>query len=375
MASTRASTGRALAALLTGCWRQSPAAFDGEEGFETPADRLDNARLDNARLETLLPALIGSGAGALAWRRLRHGALSGGSAAQALQRLHLRQALEAKLGEKEIERVFERLKGAGVEAVLVKGWSTARLYPEAGLRAPGDIDLLVEPGAKILTSQVLGVPVDEGINNRWDVKSQVPALYGTTTAALFERRRRVSLGASEIAVLGAEDHLRVLCLHFLKHGAWRPLWLCDIAAALEFRPAEFDWNLCLGQEPRRADAIACALGLAHQLLGASVKGTPVETRAQCLPRWMVPTVLEAWQNPLAIHHQLEIPMRAAIRGEGLWPALLKRWPNPIQAAMELQTPLNWPPFWTQSLSFASRGSRFFGAVTRRKQPPDEADHF
>lgn len=369
MASPNPSTGRALARILTGCWRENPVAIDVTEGSTSAADEV----IDNARLETLLPALIGSGAGALAWRRLRHSALSGEPAAQELQKLHLRQALEAKLGEREIVRVFETLRGAGIETVLIKGWSTARLYPEAGLRAPGDIDLLVDPADKTATSQVLGVPVDEGINNKWDVKSQVPALYHTTTAALFERRQHVMMGATPIAVLGTEDHLRVLCLHFLKHGAWRPLWLCDIAAALEFRPANFSWERCLGQEPRCADAIACALGLAHQLLGASVAGTPIEARAQSLPRWMVPVVLRAWQIPLVTHHQLEIPMRKAIRAEGFWPALNKRWPNPIQAAIQLQTPLNWPPFWTQTLSFAGRSAGFFGKITRQKQPEIDAD--
>jgi hypothetical protein len=50
----------------------------------------------------------------------------------------------------------------------------------------------------------------------------------------------VELNGAKIRILGAEDHLRLLCLHLLKHGAWRPLWLCDVAAALESRPSSFD---------------------------------------------------------------------------------------------------------------------------------------
>ena len=43
-----------------------------------------------------------------------------------------------------------------------------------------------------------------------------------------------------------EDQLRQLCLHLLRHGACRPLWLCDVAVMLESLPGDFDWDRCLG---------------------------------------------------------------------------------------------------------------------------------
>src|SRR5205814_891640 len=81
-------------------------------------------------------------------------------------------------------------------------------------------------------------------------------------------------------VLGPEDHLRLLCLHMLVHGVCRPLWLCDIGAALESRPAEFDWRWFLSGDPRRTRWALCALGLAHELLGARLQDTPVAERAR-----------------------------------------------------------------------------------------------
>lgn len=340
---------RVLVHVLSGCWREAPGSCSLEAG----------------ELTQLLPALIGSGAGALAWRRLRDSTLSRNEVALTLRNVHLRQALDTKLQEQEILRLLEKLRSVGVEPLLVKGWATARLYPEAGLRALGDIDLLVRPADKVITERVLGVQVDEGLDSRWDIKSQVPALYQVDTETLFARAQRVSIGKNSISVLGAEDHLRVMCLHFLKHGAWRPLWLCDIAAALEFRSADFSWPTCLGNDARCADAVACALGLAHQLLGASVGGTPIEARAVNLPFWLGPAVLSAWALPRASQHQIEPLNPDALRArKKALRAVLQRWPNPIEAVMERGHSLSWPPLLAQTATFVARGHSFWNRVSR-----------
>ncbi len=68
-----------------------------------------------------------------------------------------------------------------------------------------------------------------------------------------------------------ETHLRVICFHLMREGAWRPLWLVDVAAALEFRPGNFDWHYCL-RDSRRARPVVHAIGLAHRLLGVKIEG-------------------------------------------------------------------------------------------------------
>ena len=62
---------------------------------------------------------------------------------------------------------------------------------------------------------------------------------------LFARSRVVNLGNEQIRILGLEDQLALSCIHLLKHGAWRPLWLCDVGLIIETLPAYFDWELCL----------------------------------------------------------------------------------------------------------------------------------
>ncbi len=150
LSSISTSNSELMARALKGCWRASP-----------PPNEIE------AELwPRLTPLLIGSGAGALAWRRLRgemqHELPAGEvSDVAALRESHRTQALHTSLQERLIASVFVRLQQHSLAAILLKGWSSARLYPEAGLRPLGDIDLLVQPSQKELAGQILQVNVDD----------------------------------------------------------------------------------------------------------------------------------------------------------------------------------------------------------------------
>ena len=96
---------------------------------------------------------------------------------------------------------------------------------------------------------------------------------------MFARSESIELGGTSIRVPSAEDHLRLVAIHFLSHGAWRPVWLCDIAAMLEDLPQDFDWDRCLGNEPRIARWVTSVIELAHRLLGACVDRVPSTSTA------------------------------------------------------------------------------------------------
>src|SRR5262245_19273827 len=166
---------------------------------------------------------------------------------------------------------------------------------------------------------------------------------------MYQRSLLVKLGDTEVRVPCAEDHLRILSRHLLKHGAWRPLWLCDVALLVESRNDDFDWDLCLGRNRTVADWIACTVGLAHQLLGACVDDIPVAKRAKHLPSWLVPTVLKQWDKPFARDHgegRHRAPIAKYFRNPGgLLADLLHRWPNPIEATMYFGGPFNELPRW------------------------------
>jgi hypothetical protein len=152
------------------------------------------------------------------------------------------------------------------------------------------------------------------------------------------------IGNAVFRVLGPEDQLRVLCTHFLRHGAWRPLWLCDVAAAVESRPVSFDWKRCLGTDERQADWVACAIGLARLLLEARVDETPVAERAERLPGWLINRVMRNWDEPFPENYPplSYVPQMATYlrHPRGVLRALRKRWPDPIEATIRLRGPFN-----------------------------------
>lgn len=272
----RRSHGNLLAAALSGSWRLSPAPLE----------------LSPDELAAITPLLLKSGSGALVWRRLRDSGKREADCGTELEQAYRIQILDDAVHEHNIGKAFGLMRAAGIEPVLVKGWAIARQYPEPGLRHYGDIDLCVRAGQFRAAQQVLESAEGRAL---WvDLHEGFSTLDGRDEEELYARSALVRVGETNVRVLSEEDHLRVLCLHLLRHGAWRPLWLCDVGVALESRTANFDWRLFLGDDRREADWLACVIGLAHQLLGAKIDDTPVAERAQHLPRWLVRAVLRRW---------------------------------------------------------------------------------
>jgi hypothetical protein len=177
------------------------------------------------------------------------------------------------------------------------------------------------------------------------------------------------MGDVEVRVPCAEHHLRIMSLHMLRHGAWRPLWLCDIAVAIETRPPNFDWDLCLGRNRKTANWIACCIVLAHQLLGAEVGDTPVAHRAKNLPRWLISNLLKQWETPYSMSQAPvthAAPMAKYIRDpRGLIADLRRRWPNPIKATVYVGGPFNeWPRWPFQVGECVGRTAKFIARLPR-----------
>lgn len=342
-----------LTKALEGSWRAEPPPPD------VSAEEL-------ARVE---PLLSGSGAAALAWWRVRATELSATRPAAEFRRAFHLYAVRAGLHEEKVGRVFARLRAAGVEPVLVKGWAAARLYPEAALRPYGDVDLCVAPRDYEAAREAL-----YGARGEWysaDLHAGFDDLHaGFDVEEVYARTRLFKLGGADVRVLGAEDQLRSLCLHFLRHGGWRPLWLCDVAAAFEGRPEAFDWERLEGRDARRARWVACAVGLAHLLLGARTSETPYADAHERLPRWLVRGVLKRWERPFA-SEQAPMCYRAPMsehlrRPRGLFKDLLRRWPDPLAATVAVGGPFNrLPRLPFQLASGLARAAHFFTRAARR----------
>jgi hypothetical protein len=313
-----------IAKVLAGSWRESPAPLS----------------ISPAELDLVTPHLLASGAGALGWKRVNKSTLRTATAALELEQAYRLHSVQSAIHERNIQSVLTLLRSAGVEPILVKGWAVARLYQDPGLRPYGDLDLCVEPKQFRAAGSALEKQPDKPY--QVDLHRSFKTLDQKSWEELYSRSRLVKLGDAEVRVLCPEDHLRVLCFHFLREGAWRPLWLCDIAVALETRPTDFDWDLFADQKDRRRKWFACAVVLANELLGARMDGVSDELRAERLPSWFVPSVLRAWElRSMSQRHT--IPMGAAWRAPAqiLRPGnLSSHWPNPIEGTISVNGPFN-----------------------------------
>jgi hypothetical protein len=346
------SRGELVSVALTGSWRKSqPSTFN----------------LTQAELDDVVPLLYGSGAGALGWWRVRATELSETDSAQILHQAYRLQSLQSVIHEEKICRVFRLFGAHSIEAILLKGWAAAGLYPDRSLRPYGDIDLVVRPEQHQLARELLARP---DVKDCWvDLHEGIDELEDRPGEALFDRAAQSAINDQVVKVLSAEDQLALLSIHLLKHGAWRPLWLCDISAAIEDLPTDFDWNVCLGQNRTRRGWITAAIRLANLLLSANIESVPEEVGAAELPDWLTRSVLRQWQEPFAINQppmSHSRSMASALRHPAtLLEALRQRWPNPILATVSINGSINsLPRFPYQIGNCLTRAGRFLSRAPR-----------
>ena len=239
------------------------------------------------------PALLRSGSAALVWWKavglaVRWGMLKEFFVAYKLQTLH------AAIHELNVKKVFRTLRAAGVDAMLVKGWAIARRYPKPALRPYGDLDIAVRPEQYNLAKDVLR---KSGVKNVWvDLHRGFDGLDDEDGDTLFERALAVRARGFALRVPSEEDHLRMLCLHLLRHGASRPVWLCDIARALETRSENFDWEVFYGHDAKHEQWLSCVIGLTEELLHAQIDDGREVERSKHVPRWLVKAVERRWSR-------------------------------------------------------------------------------
>ena len=341
--------GRLVARVLAGSWRNPNAA---------------PLVISESELDAVTPLLYDSGTAALGWHRVKPSPLGTCTSAEVLHQAYRLQSLQAEVHEQKIEKIFRLFREAGVDAVLAKGWASARLYHAKALRPYGDIDVCVR-SAHLRTA--LEVISDPGASDCWvDLHEHFSELDDRTVEELFDRSRTIPLGKETIRILGLEDQLALSCIHLLKHGAWRPLWLCDVGVTVESIPDNFSWEICLGKNSTRANWICCAIALAGRLLDAKIDELPLVIDNQ-LPSWLLDSVLQQWNRPFAINQppmSHPVPVADLFRHpSGLIEGLRHRWPNPIIATISMNGEFNsLPRFPYQMANCVSRiGRLIFGS--------------
>src|SRR5688572_27415441 len=166
--------------------------------------------------------------------------------------------LRKRHGENLIVKAFRGFRRAGVEPVLIKGWAAARNYPEYTPRFFADVDLAVsasdfEKSKRLIEEEKLG-----GI----DLHRELRHFDTVDWNRLVENSEVVDLDGEGIRVLSPEDHLRVLCVHWLTNGGESRERLWDIVYAVQNRPEGFDWSKCLDvTSPKRRQWIIATIGV------------------------------------------------------------------------------------------------------------------
>lgn len=241
------------------------------------------------------------------------------------------QLLQWRVYEKRIVEAVVFLRQNKVEPILIKGWAAARFYPEPFERYSNDIDLMVAPAECGRVSEIL-----KRFENRILIDLHCGARHLDTISFenLFANSTLVKCGETEIRVPRPEDHLRILCVHWLSDGGEKKERLWDIYYALENRPADFDWARCLNAvgETRRK-WIICTIGLAQKYLGLEVSDAPFAAGAADIPRWLIETVEREWANPVPL-----IPLHQSLSDAGQFFRQVKKRipPNPIQATIDME---------------------------------------
>jgi hypothetical protein len=305
--------------------------------------------------------LIRGGVLPLLWHCYRlHADELSDAAARICREAYLTSCAQAIQHEAELQRIAEALHDARIRSVLLKGWSVSRLYPEVGLRPSGDIDLWIDPGQHADAERIV-----RSLAPRCDVDlhhDQLRRFEDRSFAEVYSTCETIALNSVPVTVLPREDQVRFLCLHFLKHGGWRAIWLCDIAQTLRSCDHTFDWSLCLGTNARYAGWIASTLSLARELLGADLPSGAPPSLSAGPPLWYTRAVLREWGTP----GKLTAPALSFLRESPHRPSVVYsffrgRWRNPVQAAVECNGSFGRAPGWCYQLwniaSLTTRSAR------------------
>lgn len=239
------------------------------------------------------------------------------------------QSLQLRVCEHHIEKIFEIFYRYQIEPILIKGWAAGRYYPNPARRFSSDIDLAVSSENYSRAQEIISCyPYDI------DLHRELRHLDRMSWDNLFNDSKTVKLGDTAIRVLRREDHLRVICVHWLTDGGANKEKLWDIFYALQNRPADFDWERFLSSVgERRRKWFVCAVGLAQKYLGLNLKDTPLENAADELPDWLIETVEKEWRSEIRLR-----PLQRNLNDRRkFWQQVKKRFPpNPIQATVEME---------------------------------------
>jgi hypothetical protein len=291
---------------------------------------------------------------------------------QQLSDEHRWNLLQHRRFEIRITQSFEILRSRGIEPVLIKGWAAALNYPDEKSRVFADIDLAVPRDQyKFVLELSRSAPLSSmGV----DVHRELRHLDSAPWSELFERSRLTGIDDYKIRVLAPEDHLRVLCTHWLTDGGQYRDRLWDIYYAIKNRPLDFDWKTCLGEISRtRKNWILTAIAITRDYLELDVSDLPFVDELNSVPEWVKNCLEEEWASDVRLR-----PLQTCLYNKTLLLQQIKKRipPNPIQATIESEAkfdessrvPLQFKSVMLRLVPSLNRVGRSIADKLRRSQP-------
>jgi len=269
-------------------------------------------------------------------------------------------SLEKKRKEVCVGKAFEILRKHKVEPILIKGLVSALPYPPNVPRYFADIDLAVSARDYLRISELSN---SQQLNNlSADFHRELRHLDSVPWVDLLNNSLTVDFDGTPVRILRPEDHLRVVCVHWLTDGGAREERLLDIFYAVQNRPDNFDWTRCLDiVSPTRRQWIITAIGIAHHYLDLCVDDLPFVDEIHQMPSWIRRCLEREWRAK--IQRNDVPPLRSDPKG--FLQQVLKRIPpNPISATIECEGEMGQRlPFRYQAwvfFRFIKTGFKFLG---------------
>jgi hypothetical protein len=262
--------------------------------------------------------------------------------------------LRAKIAEENIKTALGILREEGVEPILIKGWAAAIEYPEKYRRIFGDIDLSVAPelyekAARIVSNERAG-------KLNIDLHCGLRHLDTNDWENLFGNSKIEFIDDVPVRILCAEDHLRVLCVHWLTDGGAYRERLLDIFYLLQNNAESFDWEKCFGPiDEKRQEWIIKTIAVVHKYHGLDVSKIPFGEECERIPGWFIKALEKEWASGTKLQ-----PIHVFLDNKKeFWKQLKKRFPpNAIQATVEMEGRFDEKP----------RVFYQFGSILRRFKP-------
>jgi len=228
---------------------------------------------------------------------------------------------------KNVEKVYAAFEESGISPVLIKGLAAAINYPKPFQRIFSDIDLAVGPDSFDRAAQVIS-------NNKFnvDLHKGLRHLDVLNWENLYENSRLTDVFGITIRILRPEDHLRVLCTHWLTDGGADRTRLWDIYFALKNNSATFSWDRFFNPvDDKRKEWLAVVLSAVSYYLGLELQDIRNPMPLSPPPVWIRTEIEKEWTSDI----RLTPLQNTGWNHRELLPQLGKRFPpNVLQAIVE-----------------------------------------